>query len=93
MFRSKSPDEFSSNVPSGSDFLPVVPNRSSSTNSKPVIFSIASTVGLTFGVAMRVVKGFLSASLNLRSTPTLKFFYDDSFEQFEKIDKVIKEID
>ena len=36
---------------------------------------------------------FLSASLNLRSTPTLKFFYDDSFEQFEKIDKLIKKID
>jgi len=35
----------------------------------------------------------LSASLNLRSTPTLKFFYDDSFEQFEKIDKLIKKID
>tara|TARA_B100000700_G_scaffold101197_1_gene114040 strand:+ start:1389 stop:1736 length:348 start_codon:yes stop_codon:yes gene_type:complete len=35
----------------------------------------------------------LSLSLNLRSTPTLKFFYDDSFEQFEKIDKLIKKID
>jgi FAD synthase len=34
-----------------------------------------------------------SSMLNLRSTPTLKFFYDDSFEQFEKIDKLIKEID
>ena len=40
-----------------------------------------------------VFRKFLSASLNLRSTPTLKFFYDDSFEQFEKIDKLIKEID
>tara|TARA_B100001175_G_scaffold316604_1_gene330967 strand:+ start:5701 stop:6048 length:348 start_codon:yes stop_codon:yes gene_type:complete len=40
-----------------------------------------------------VFRKFLSSSLNLRSTPTLKFFYDDSFEQFEKIDKLIKEID
>ena len=40
-----------------------------------------------------VFRKFLSASLSLRSTPTLKFFYDDSFEQFEKIDKLIKEID
>ena len=40
-----------------------------------------------------VFRKFLSASLNLRSTPTLKFFYDDSFEQFEKIDKLIKKID
>ena len=40
-----------------------------------------------------VLRKFLSASLNLRSTPTLKFFYDDSFEQFEKIDKLIKKID
>jgi ribosome-binding factor A len=40
-----------------------------------------------------VFRKFLSVSLNLRSTPTLKFFYDDSFEQFEKIDKLIKEID
>ena len=40
-----------------------------------------------------VFRKFLSASLYLRSTPTLNFFYDDSFEQFEKIDKLIKEID
>lgn len=40
-----------------------------------------------------VFRKFLSSSLNLRSTPTLKFFYDDSFEQFEKIDKLIKQID
>ena len=40
-----------------------------------------------------VFRKFLSSSLNLRSTPTLKFFYDDSFEQFEKIDKLIKDID
>ena len=40
-----------------------------------------------------VFRKFFSASLNLRSTPTLKFFYDDSFEQFEKIDKLIKKID
>ena len=40
-----------------------------------------------------VFRKFLSASLNLRSTPTLKFFYDDSYEQFEKIDKLIKKID
>ena len=40
-----------------------------------------------------VFRKFLSSSLNLRTTPTLKFFYDDSFEQFEKIDKLIKEID
>ena len=40
-----------------------------------------------------VFRKFLSTSLNLRSTPTLKFFYDDSFEQFEKIDKLIKKID
>ena len=40
-----------------------------------------------------VFRKFLSSSLNLRSTPTLKFFYDDSFEQFEKIDRLIKEID
>ena len=40
-----------------------------------------------------VFRKFLSASLNLRFTPTLKFFYDDSFEQFEKIDKLIKKID
>lgn len=40
-----------------------------------------------------VFRKFLSSSLNLRSTPTLKFFYDDSFEQFEKIDKLIKKID
>ena len=40
-----------------------------------------------------VFRKFLSQSLNLRSTPTLKFFYDDSFEQFEKIDKLIKKID
>ena len=40
-----------------------------------------------------VFRKFLSSSLNLRSTPTLKFFYDDSFEQFEKIDRLIKDID
>lgn len=40
-----------------------------------------------------VFRKHLSSMLNLRSTPTLKFFYDDSFEQFEKIDKLIKEID
>ena len=40
-----------------------------------------------------VFRKFLSSSLNLRSTPTLKFFYDDSFEQFEKIDRLIKDIE
>ena len=28
-----------------------------------------------------------------RSTPTLRFIYDDSFEQFQKINELIKKID
>ena len=35
----------------------------------------------------------LSMSLKLRSTPTLRFIYDDSFEQFQKINELIKKID
>ena len=33
---------------------------------------------------------YLSMSLELRSTPTLKFIYDDSFEQFQKINELMK---
>ena len=36
---------------------------------------------------------YLSMSLKLRSTPTLKFIYDDSFEQFQKINELMKKID
>jgi ribosome-binding factor A len=36
---------------------------------------------------------YLSMSLKLRSTPTLRFIYDDSFEQFQKINELIKKID
>ena len=35
---------------------------------------------------------YLSMSLKLRSTPTLKFIYDDSFEQFQKITAVVTNI-
>jgi len=36
---------------------------------------------------------YLSTSLKLRSTPTLRFIYDDSFEQFQKINELMKKID
>tara|TARA_B100001996_G_scaffold45173_1_gene32613 strand:- start:355 stop:702 length:348 start_codon:yes stop_codon:yes gene_type:complete len=51
------------------------------------------TINEELNLLVPVFRKFLSSSLSLRSTPTLKFFYDDSFEQFEKIDKLIKEID
>ncbi len=51
------------------------------------------TINEELNFLVPVFRKFLSSSLNLRSTPTLKFFYDDSFEQFEKIDRLIKDID
>ena len=36
---------------------------------------------------------FLSSTLKLRSTPTLRFIYDDSFEQFQKMNELMKKID
>jgi len=34
----------------------------------------------------------LSQTIKLKTVPTLKFFYDDSFEQFQKINELMKKI-
>lgn len=34
----------------------------------------------------------LSRTIKLKTVPTLKFFYDDSFEQFQKINELMKKI-
>ncbi len=50
------------------------------------------TVAAGFGSARGFFKRTLSKQLRLRYMPELKFFYDESFDYGERIDKVLKSI-
>jgi|TARA_B100000035_G_scaffold311953_1_gene322440 ribosome-binding factor A len=39
----------------------------------------------------RYLRKLLGSELNAKSVPELKFFYDDSFEEVEKIDRLLSE--
>jgi ribosome-binding factor A len=49
-------------------------------------------VAAGFGSAKGFLKRTLAKKLGLRSMPELKFFYDESFDYGERIEKVLKSI-
>ena len=53
---------------------------------------IKEAVAAGFGSAKGFLKRTLAKKLGLRSMPELKFFYDESFDYGERIDKVLKSI-